>query len=349
MLTTLLNERNEHGDSEALLSYLATKLIAALALWMGQQSYIHKHSYMYSDGPHDDCIIGVDEAPATSINFAVIARPGTTPPLLPKTLHVLQEALSAYPLGEIGVTVVAPHGFHWDKLVYDKAVQRVEVREPSPPAVKRNIAARIALRRAADVILFIDDDIVLSLEAVEGLIDTAEYAYTHSSIVQPLAISYERDWLGIYHDYEGTLNGVYYHKPPRLLYATTCCTAYPTKLFAENIQFSSVFTEAAGEDIDISLQALSHGYKIIAWNNISIVHDYMYRLSRDPLKAFIGRYMRYGRGNALLEKLRSGYFQKLRYASPRRSTGFNSVERAQPSVPETIRNIGLLMAEAVRA
>ncbi len=194
---------------------------------------------------------------------------------------------------------------------YDILPNKVEVIEIDEkkcyPSYSRNIGIEESLLLNSDVTMFIDDDIYIkNSKMVDKLILKA---FDIKGIVSPLVKSMENTLFDIFHDYEGTLNGVYY-KNGNLLYATTCCMAVDNNIFLSNIKFDNDFKLAAGEDIDFSIRALYSGFQILPENQITIFHDYGYSTD-NILTKFINRYFRYGAGNYTVLKKHPYYFSLL--------------------------------------
>lgn len=130
----------------------------------------------------------------------------------------------------------------------------------------------------------------------------------------------------VFHDYEGTLNSLYYGDNLRLLYATTFALGVDSKLFEYGLRFNNSFHISAGEDIDLSLKAIRMGGYIFPVDNLLIYHDYNYNkyCIIKSFGHFLLRFKRYGIGNAKLIRFHPYYYNALKYSIPRRTIRYLS-------------------------
>ncbi len=180
------------------------------------------------------------------------------------------------------------------------------------PSRARNIGIKESILGGANVILLLDDDVILEdCNVIDRLL---YYAYKARAVVSPLVASWTNTFYDLFHDYDGTLNGVYYKSKDQLLYATSCCMAIPRIIFDDRIFFDEDFSIAAGEDIEFSLRVWNKGYRILPIDDLVVYHNYGYMELRDPLQVFVSRYYRYGRGNYLLLKKHNYYYKLLSWS-----------------------------------
>jgi glycosyltransferase involved in cell wall biosynthesis len=167
------------------------------------------------------------------------------------------------------------------------------------PAEARNWGKHIAVENKSDIIAFTDTDCILS----ENWIETIIYGFQNSRDFQILSgntISYDKNWFGIYHNINGTLNGRKFKDSERLLYGTTANLAI-TKEVAEAINFSEEFPLAAGEDIEFCYRANQYGFAIKHISIMKLSHNYGYSSNLwKNLKSFSRQFKRYGQGETVL-------------------------------------------------
>ena len=169
----------------------------------------------------------------------------------------------------------------------------------SGPAKARNLGKQIAVENQSDIIAFTDTDCILSENWIE-IITRSFHKQKDFQILSGNTISYDRNWLGIYQDINGTLNGRKFKDSERLLYGTTANLAI-TKVVAEKINFNEVFSLAAGEDIEFCYRANQIGFAIKHISAMKIFHNYGYNdnLLHD-LKLFYKQFKRYEKGQDTL-------------------------------------------------
>jgi len=167
------------------------------------------------------------------------------------------------------------------------------------PAKARNFGKKIAVANKSDIIAFTDTDCILSENWIETIIKAFQDSKKYQ-ILSGTSFSYDKNWFGIYHDINGTLNGRKFKNAEQLLYGTTANLAI-TQQVAENISFSEKFPLAAGEDIEFCFRANQMSFAIKHIPQMVVFHNYGYssNLWKD-LKSFISQFKRYGKGEAVL-------------------------------------------------
>jgi len=169
----------------------------------------------------------------------------------------------------------------------------------SGPAKARNLGKKIAIENKSDIIAFTDTDCILS----ENWIETIIKKFRKSESFQILSgntISYDKNWFGIYHDINGTLNGRKFKDSERLLYGTTANMAI-TQNVASIIDFNEIFSLAAGEDIEFCFRANQNGFAIKYIPTMNVFHNYGYSNNLwQNLKLFTQQFKKYGQGEITL-------------------------------------------------
>ena len=171
----------------------------------------------------------------------------------------------------------------------------------SGPAKARNTGKNIALDYNSDIIAFTDSDCILS----ENWIEKISFYFNKEKTFQILSgntVSFDKNWFGIYHNINGTLNGRRFKNSDKLLYGTTANFAI-SKEVATTINFNEDFPLAAGEDIEFCFRANQCGFAIKHVPEMIIFHNYSYtRNFCKNLKSFRRQFQRYGRGEIILIK-----------------------------------------------
>jgi len=169
----------------------------------------------------------------------------------------------------------------------------------SGPAKARNIGKKVALEINSDIIAFTDTDCILSGNWIETIIKSFQNS-KDCQILSGNTISYDKNWLGTYHNINGTLNGRKFKNSDRLLYGTTANLAV-TKEVAQMIDFSEDFPLAAGEDIEFCFRANQEGFAITHVPQMIVLHNYGYTNNLlNNLKLFCRQFKRYGQGEVTL-------------------------------------------------
>ena len=188
--------------------------------------------------------------------------------------------------------------------------------ENSIPSISRNIGIDYSLDLNSDVTLFMDDDIILKDKDKILIEQMLDMCVSTKGCCMPLIKGKTNDWLSIFHDLDGTLNGRYLNKNI-LLFGTTCFFMVNNEIFESGVKFDEKFKLAAGEDIEFCLNILSKKYPILAYDKNFVVHDYGY--GNVGLNKFVERYIRYGKGNRHLITKHNDYWKLLNYTTPRRT------------------------------
>lgn len=207
-------------------------------------------------------------------------------------------------------------GYHsGDQLELEERFNKVCILEtPSKygPAKARNIGVDEAIKYGMSDALFLDSDITLNYEALDNLLQS--YKKSNFGVLCPVVKADGDQWLDLYHDFSGTLNGRYLIETnmERLLFGTTSCMIVPGKIFENGFRFSGDFTMAAGEDIDFCLQLYRNGYSIYPMDDISVTHWYgNVNDQNDNWDRFKSRFYRYGVGESHILKRNPNYYTLL--------------------------------------
>jgi GT2 family glycosyltransferase len=190
---------------------------------------------------------------------------------------------------------------------FPKQIQTERQRKNAGPAAARNIGKRIALENDADIIAFTDADCILSENWISTIIDVFQ-SINNFSILSGNTISYDKNWFGMYHNFNGTLNGRRFKGHDRLLYGTTANLAV-TRQVALDIDFNEKFLSAAGEDIEFCFQANKLGFAIKHIPEMIVFHNYRYTTNfLQNLKLFWRQFIKYGQGDAILLEIIPNYY-----------------------------------------
>jgi hypothetical protein len=196
-------------------------------------------------------------------------------------------------------------------------VEIIDVKEDNGPAKARNIGIEKALDADMDLIVFMDDDVV---NPVNGAFKSVcNEAVKGRALYSPKIKSYSSSCFDLFHDLDGTLNGVYEsgseHKS--LVYGTTCVMIAPIVVFENGLRFDENYPLAAGEDIDFCIRAKAKGHKIIPADDLVIRHHYGYDETKESLTKFVSRFIRYGEGNRLIKEKQPEYFNTMTHSTRR--------------------------------
>ena len=184
---------------------------------------------------------------------------------------------------------------------FPENIQVYRQTENSGPAKARNWGKQIAVENESDIIAFTDTDCILSENWIETIIKSLQQSKDFH-ILSGNIISYDKNWFGMYHNINGTLNGRKFKNSERLLYGTTANLA-TTRQVAINIDFSEEFPLAAGEDIEFCFRANQNGLAIKYISQMIVFHNYGYTKGIwGNLKSFIRQFKRYGQGEITLLK-----------------------------------------------
>ncbi|WP_163217633.1 glycosyltransferase family 2 protein [Bacteroides sp. 224] len=182
---------------------------------------------------------------------------------------------------------------------FPKHIQVYRQPENSGPAKARNFGKKIALENNSDVIAFTDTDCILSKNWIEAIISEFQNS-KKAQILSGNTISYDKNWFGIYHNINGTLNGRKFINSEQLLYGTTANLAI-TRQVAEDVNFNEEFPLPAGEDIEFCFRANQNGFAIKYNSQMVISHNYGYTTNLfQNLKSFNRQFRRYGQGETTL-------------------------------------------------
>lgn len=183
----------------------------------------------------------------------------------------------------------------------------IRLEKNSGPAKARNLGKKIAVENGSDIIAFTDTDCILSNNwtsiIVQSFLDFKIF-----NLLSGNTVSYDKNWFGIYHNLNGTLNGRKFKNSECLLYGTTANLAI-TKEVATLINFNENFPNAAGEDIEFCFKANKKGFSIKHIPEMVVYHNYGYngRLFSD-IKQFRQQFKKYGKGETILLKEIPNYY-----------------------------------------
>jgi GT2 family glycosyltransferase len=176
------------------------------------------------------------------------------------------------------------------------------------PAKARNIGKQIALEKKSDIVAFTDMDCILSTNWIETIKD-AFIEFDDFQIISGNTLSYDKNWLGTYHNINGTLNGRNFKNSERLLYGTTANLAMTYKV-ASTINFCETFSFAAGEDIEFCFRANQSGFAIKHIPTLNVLHNYGYSDNiLENIKLFYRQFIRYGKGETILLRKVPEYYE----------------------------------------
>lgn len=167
------------------------------------------------------------------------------------------------------------------------------------PARARNVGKTLAKELGSDIIAFTDVDCRLDRHWIETII-SAFQQNRDAHVLSGHTRSWESNWLGKYHDLNGTLNGRKFIDSEYLLYGTTANLAI-TAAVNEQVQFNEKFPHAAGEDIEFCFRTNELGYRIKHIPDMVVQHNYGY--SGNPIaswRVFIRQFRKYGMGEQVL-------------------------------------------------
>jgi hypothetical protein len=225
-------------------------------------------------------------------------------------LMILQRTLSQIlSCEQIKKTVLVFDGIPNSLDLENNRLDEVEIPSQRGPAYCRNMGIQHIMDENPDILFFIDADVLLKYKQPNRLIDNFVDSKSHVGL--PLVESLGQGWMDRYHDANGSLNGRYLESN-RLLYATSCCTLMSSEVVKNNFNFAIDFTDAAGEDIDLSLRCLEAGYRISGLDSIRILHWYGYAdVPEIDLQILRNRFHRYGVGESILLRKHPYYYSLL--------------------------------------
>lgn len=168
------------------------------------------------------------------------------------------------------------------------------------PATARNRGIELAIDGGAEIIALTDADCRPQPDWLEALV-AAFLANPQAHLLSGMTQSYDRCWLGRYHDRNGTLNGRHLAEGGSLLYGPTCNMSGCRAVF-EALRFDEAFPSAAAEDIEFCYRANRLGYRIAHCADAVVEHDFGY--DQLPLHRawarFYRQFRRYADGEPLL-------------------------------------------------
>lgn len=193
----------------------------------------------------------------------------------------------------------------------DKNILLIRLKENAGPAFARNCGIDLALKSSMDIIVFTDLDCIPAYNWI-NMIHKHFITKPTCEIVSGKTESYNKNWLGFYHDMNGTLNGRRFKGTRILLYGPTCNLAI-TKKVAQNVRFDTSFPGAAGEDIHFCYNAIHRGFNIMYCKSAIIQHDFSFTMypSIHNLSMFIRTFKKYAKGEKILLKKIPHYYSYL--------------------------------------
>ncbi len=314
-INTLPSIQNSYSvmgfQGDELKSLMTLKIISAISLWYGFSRKVSpnkRDQVRQRKNSFGNITDRLHSKPNLRINAVIPTKTMNSDRAKMENLFMLAENLSnskvffrVYVVGiipdELKSRIADLNGVHTISLSHDNG-----------PADARNHGIKLSQEDGSDVVIFIDDDVVNP--AVADMIEISKRAHETNSIILPKFRSKDYLCYDIYHDLDGTLNGVYINgsENERLLYGTTCVLAVPIEIL-NRCGFDPYFPIAAGEDIDFSLRATDLGYNILSADDIVFIHDYGY--VRGGLKMFVNRFIRYGEGNHLIKEKYPDFYDRL--------------------------------------
>lgn len=306
LLPDLISKWKEFKMSKLEIStFLTLKLISGLSLWFGHaEGFRHAildHRAKFDDKSRDlQHISRKHKSPDLNAGIVVPVHISNPDESSVKSISSLIESVhSWHNLSKIWVVGAVPSDVErlWNK---NQKVEVVKIDDDRGPAKARNAGIEKSLENDLNLTVFVDDDVIAPSFSVLDRIGMQ--AVNRKEIVSPKFISTGNTCFDVYHDLDGTLNGVYLSNEPSkgLMYATTCLLSVPNNILKEGLRFDESFPIAAGEDVDFSLKAREAGYKITASDESVVLHNYGYERQESSLLKFSARYTRYGQGNQIV-------------------------------------------------
>lgn len=174
------------------------------------------------------------------------------------------------------------------------------------PAKIRNIGIQMARENNISDVILIDADIHLNATILHRFLEF--YCKSPFPIIFPLIKATGESVFDFYYDINGILNGrILYGRQDNeinathLLYGTTSFVGINQVLFANHDLFCEDYKIAAGEDIDLCLQLIHQGVCLVGLDKIEINHYYgTINTVEQGIERFTQRFVRYGRGDAIL-------------------------------------------------
>lgn len=328
-----------------VMTFITLNIISSLSLWLGfnrSQSYMHSPEKVlnYQTKERLPAMEPMDEGKNDFKSGVVIPTNlsnGDFDKLqrlenLIKSLQIWENLSSIWVAGKI------PE--HYSKILdrFEKT-EIINIEDDRGPAKARNIGIDRALENNLDLLVFMDDDVVNPFSDIFRAV--CKGAVGSNNLYCPKIESYGNTCFDLFHDLDGTLNGVYESDAGRsnLVYGTTCVMIAPMAVLEGSIKFDESFPLAAGEDIDFCMRAKGSGHKIIPADNLVIKHDYGYDNSEGALVKFVSRFIRYGEGNSLIKERQPEYFNILTNASRRATTNDPKKTWLEPDSIRMLREI----------
>ena len=218
-------------------------------------------------------------------------------------------------------------------------VEIINVEDDKGPAKARNIGIEKALAMNMDLLVFVDDDVVNPVN--ETFESVCNKAVKGKDIYSPKIESFSSTCFDLFHDLDGTLNGVYEldTQNKSLVYGTTCVMIVPAFIFDEGLRFDENFPLAAGEDIDFCFRVKAKGHRIVPADDLVVKHHYGYDENNDSVRKFVSRFVRYGEGNRLIKTREPEYFDMLTHSLRRPTHGTQNKATIFPTPIKTLSKI----------
>lgn len=182
------------------------------------------------------------------------------------------------------------------------------------PASARNAGARQAKGKW---LLFLDSDCIPTEHLLSGYLNAPEGAIAYAGNVKSMGT----DWLSQYYETQEILvplktKNVKNRFVPQYLITANCLVL--KSAFDEVSGFNESITIAGGEDIDLGLRLSQIGRLEFAFDSIAL-HNF-----DDGLIGFAKRFIRYGVGNRIIEKLYNVKMKPIPF-KPNRTTIINNL------------------------
>ena len=221
-----------------------------------------------------------------------------------------------------------------------KKLEVINLYEDKGPAKARNIGIEKALAAGMDLVIFMDDDVVGPFN--DTFKSVCNKAVKSDVIYSPKIESYYNTCFDLFHDLDGTLNGIYEPDTENksLVYGTTCVMIAPASIFQDGLRFDEDFPLAAGEDIDFCIRAKAKGIRVVPADELIVKHDFGYNENSNSLTRFVSRFVRYGEGNRLIKSRQPEYFNTLTQ-SIRRPTW--CLRKKVSIIPTTVNELSKLV------
>ncbi|MDA8056103.1 MAG: glycosyltransferase [Thermoplasmatales archaeon] len=329
-----------------VMAFLTLNIVSSFSLWLGfksEQIYSKSLEKVADDEIREQISSRVSKNEVTSDYKSGVVIPTNLVTMDEVKLHLLEELIKSLNSWEnlSCIWIVGKIPNHTSKILGScDNVEIINVEEDRGPAKARNIGIDMALEAGIDLLVFMDDDVVNPVN--DKFKTVCNDAVKTTNLYSPKIESYRYTCFDMFHNLDGTLNGVYESNSEltNLVYGTTCVMIAPIVVFESGIRFDENFPLAAGEDIDFCIRVKANGHKIIPADDLVIKHDYGYWEAKESLKKFVSRFFRYGEGNRVIKERQPEYFNTLTSAL-RRTTTMSKKKKWE--VPESIEMLSIIV------